>query len=160
VTGQRTPPTPADTGDALDAETHWQVSEVLSRFGHIVDNQEWPYLSLVFTGDAVLDYQTGTATGLAEISQYLGSSGPWLSHHTLNTATRYLGATGEITAWSRSLVVQADGISIPGDDIDVLVPTADGWRIRSRRSSRRNQPGPAPGGQPWRTESFATWSAR
>ena len=41
----------------LDAETRWQVSEVLSRYGHIVDNQEWAYLPLVFTPDATLDVQ-------------------------------------------------------------------------------------------------------
>jgi hypothetical protein len=56
-------------------------------------------------------------------------------------------------------VVQADGFSIPGDYIDVLVPTAAGWRIRSRRISGRNRPDRAPDGQAWRTENFATWSA-
>jgi hypothetical protein len=146
-------------GTALDPDTRWQVSEVLSRFGHIVDNGDWEYLPLVFTDDAVLDAQDGAARGLAEIRQYLESAGRWRSHHTLNTATQYFGDSGEITAWSRSLVVQADGLSVPGDYVDILVPTAAGWRIRSRRASARNRPGPAPDGQPWRTESFATWSA-
>ena len=114
---------------------------MLSRFGHIVDNAEWAYLPLVFTADAVLDAQYVTARGLAQIRPYLESAGPWRSHHTLNAATRYTGDAGEITAWSRSLVVQADGISRPGDYVDVLVPTDAGWRIRSRRVSARNRPG-------------------
>jgi hypothetical protein len=146
-------------GAALDPDTRWQVSEVLSRYGHIVDNEEWAYLPLVFADDAVLDAQYVTARGLAEIRRYLESSGPWRSHHTLNTATKYLGDSGEITAWSRSLVVRADGLSIPGDYVDVLVPAAAGWRIRSRRISARNRPGQSLDGQAWRTESFATWSA-
>ena len=153
MTKQRTG---ADT--ALDPATRWQISEVLSRYGHIVDNQEWAYLPLVFTDDAVFDAQEVTARGLTAIRQYLESSGPWRSHHTLNTATRYLGGAGEVTAWSRSLVVQADGLSVPGDFVDALLPTAAGWRIRSRRLSLRNRPGRSPDGEPWRTESFATWS--
>jgi hypothetical protein len=75
------------------------------------------------------------------------------------SATKYFGDAGEITAWSRSLVVQADGLSIPGDYVDVLRPTAAGWRIRSRRLSLRNRLDQSPDGEPWRTESFATWSA-
>ncbi len=69
-------------GAALNPDDRWQVSEVLSRYGHIVDNEEWTYLPLVFTGDAGLDAQYVTAGGLAEIRRYLESSGPWRSHHT------------------------------------------------------------------------------
>ena len=47
--------------DALDPDTRWQVSEVLSRFAHLVDNGEWTLLPLVFTPDATLSAQDGTA---------------------------------------------------------------------------------------------------
>ncbi len=146
--------------DAVDPDTRWQVSEVLSRYGHIVDNQEWAYLARVFTPDATLDAQGRPVVhGLAGIRQFLEPSDPWRSHHTLNTATRWLGDGGEISAWSRFLVVEAAGTTISGDYVDRLTRTAGGWRIRSRRISLRNRAGQAPDGQPWRTESFSTWTA-
>ncbi len=144
--------------DALDPDTRWQVSEVLSRFAHLVDNDEWTLLPLVFTPDATLSAQDGTARGLSEIETYLRPGDRWRAHHTLNTITRFL-ADGTVSAWSRFLIVEAVGTTISGDYVDVLSDTAEGWRIRSRRISLRNRPGAAPDGQPWRTESFATWIA-
>ncbi len=66
---------------------------------HIVDNQEWSYLTLVFTPTAALDVQYARATGIDEIRQHLETFGPWRSHHTLNTFTKYIGAGAEISAW-------------------------------------------------------------
>ena len=144
--------------DALDPDTRWQVSEVLSRFAHLVDNGEWTLLPLVFTPDATLSAQDGTANGLSEIETYLRPGDRWRAHHTLNTITRFL-ADGTVSAWSRFLLVEAVGTAISGDYVDVLSNTAEGWRICSRRISLRNQAGAAPDGQPWRTESFVTWIA-
>jgi hypothetical protein len=42
-------PIPRAGRDALDPDTRWQVSEVLSRFAHMVDNGEWPLLPTVTT---------------------------------------------------------------------------------------------------------------
>ncbi|MCW2530275.1 MAG: nuclear transport factor 2 family protein [Pseudonocardiales bacterium] len=150
-----TQPTIVQTG--LDPDTRWQISEVLSLYGHIVDNQEWTYLPQVFTADAALDAQYTSAKGIAEIQKHLESFGPWRSHHTLNTITKRSGA--EVSAWSRFLVVEASGITISGDYVDTLTNTEDGWRIRSRRISLRNRPDQTPDGQAWRTESFSTWNA-
>jgi hypothetical protein len=144
--------------DALDPDTRWQVSEVLSRFAHMVDNGEWALLPLLFTPDATLSAQDGTANGLSEIESYLRPGDRWQAHHTLNTITRFR-PDRTVSAWSRFLIVEAAGTTISGDYADVLTGTAEGWRIRSRRISLRNRPGTAPDGQPWRTESFATWIA-
>jgi hypothetical protein len=155
VSVQITNPVPADT---LDAETRWQVSEVLARYGHIVDNQEWDHLPLVFTPDATLDVQYATVDGLPAIQEFLAPGDRWRSHHTLNTTTKYLHR-GEVSAWSRFLIVEAAGTTISGDYVDELTPTTGGWRIRSRRVSLRNRPDHAPDGAEWRRESFATWTA-
>ena len=151
-------PVPRAEQDALDPGTRWQVSEVLSHFAHMVDNDEWTLLPLLFTPDATLSAQDGSAHGLSEIQNYLRPGDRWRAHHTLNTITRFL-ADGTVSAWSRFLIVEAAGTTISGDYVDVLSDTAEGWRIRSRRISLRNRPGAAPDGQPWRTESFATWIA-
>lgn len=144
--------------EALDPDLRWQVSEVLSRFAHLVDNGEWALLPLVFTPDATLDAEDGTANGLSQIEAYLRPADRWQAHHTLNTITRFR-PDGTVSAWSRFLIVEAAGTTISGDYADELTGTAEGWRIRSRRISLRNRPGTAPGGPPWRTESFATWMA-
>jgi hypothetical protein len=153
-----TAPTELTSPDRLAPDTRWQISETLSRYGHVVDNQEWSYLPLVFTADAVVDAQYVNLHGLGEIQGHLESFGPWRSHHTINTIVKR-GGPEKVRAWSRFLIVQADGITISGDYIDELVHTADGWRIRSRRISLRNRPDKTPDGQAWRTESFATWNA-
>ncbi len=41
-------PIPRAGQDALDPDTRWQVSEVLSRFAHMVDNGEWTLLRLLY----------------------------------------------------------------------------------------------------------------
>ena len=151
-------PVPRAEQDALDPGTRWQVSEVLSHFAHMVDNDEWTLLPLLFTPDATLSAQDGSAHGLGEIQNYLRPGDRWRAHHTLNTITRFR-PDGTVSAWSRFLIVEAAGTTISGDYVDVLSDTAEGWRIRSRRISLRNRPGSAPDGQPWRTESFATWIA-
>jgi hypothetical protein len=145
---------------ALDPEERWQISEVLSRYGHIVDNQEWAYLPLVFTPTATIDAPDATASGLGEIRLFLETAGPWRSHHTLNTVTRYSAERTAVSAWSRFLVVEASGTTVSGDYVDELTRSPDGWRIQSRRVSLRNRPDQAPDGQAWRTESFASWNAQ
>ncbi len=93
---------------------------MLSRYGHILDNGEWGYLSTVFALDATLDAQYVTAHGLGEIEQFLQPFDRWTSHHTLNTATRYVGSSGDVSAWSRFLLVEASGRTASGDYVDLL----------------------------------------
>jgi hypothetical protein len=144
----------------VDSEIRWAVTEVLSRYGHVVDNQAWAELGSVFTSDAVIDAQYETAQGLAEIRRYLESFDAKRSHHSL-TPIIQPGEPSEhprvVHAWSRFIVVEYDATVLCGDYVDVVVEAAEGWRIQRRRISPRNRADTAPGGQPWRTESFGTW---
>lgn len=144
---------------SLDPDTRWQVSEVLSRYDHIVDNQEWSYLPLVFIAGARLDAQGTAANGVAEIQGFLESLGPWISHHTVNTLTKRSGPDSEVIAWSRFLVVEAGGASISGDYLDTLTATANGWRIRSRRVAPRNRAETELSAGRLPDVSFAAWNA-
>ncbi len=141
----------------MDSEISWAVTELLSRFGHVVDNQAWPELGSVFSADAVIDAQDATASGLAEIRRYLESSDPKRSHHSLTPIISAGDSPGVVHAWSRFIIVEYDATVLCGDYVDVVVDTAEGWRIRARRISPRNRADSAPGGEPWRRESFATW---
>jgi hypothetical protein len=142
----------------VDAEISWAVTELLSRYGHVVDARAWPELTSVFTGDATLHTEDGSARGLAEIQAYLEAVDARRSHHTLNPVLKVDGAT--VRAWSRFILIEADATSLGGDYIDELTNTPAGWRISARRITRRNRPGAAPGGDPWRIETFASWEAR
>lgn len=141
----------------VDAEISWAVTELLSRYGHVVDARAWPQLTSVFTSDATLDTEDGSARGLAEIQAYLQAVNPLRSHHTLNPVLKADGST--VRAWSRFILIEADATSLGGDYIDEFTNTPAGWRISARRISRRNRPDVAPGGDRWRTETFASWEA-
>lgn len=139
----------------IAGEKAWAVTELLSRYSHVVDNQAWDELPSVFTPDAEVDAEFTTVTGYVGIRGLLESFDPLRSHHTLNTILRD-GAEGVTHAWSRFLVVEFDASSLTGDYVDDIVDTEAGPRIRKRRMSTRNRPEDA--GKP-RRESFATWTA-
>jgi hypothetical protein len=141
----------------VDSEIRWDVTELLSRYGHVVDNQAWAELGSVFTTDAVIDAQYETTQGLAEIRRYLESFDPKRSHHSLTPIIQPGEHPGVVHAWSRFIIVEFDATVLCGDYVDVVVETAGGWRIQGRRVSPRNRADTAPGGEPWRTESFAAW---
>ncbi|OZC47128.1 hypothetical protein CH286_13090 [Rhodococcus sp. WWJCD1] len=41
--------------EEVDVLNNWAVAEVLARYAHVVDNQEWEELASVFTPDATLE---------------------------------------------------------------------------------------------------------
>jgi hypothetical protein len=142
----------------VDVEISWAVTELLARYGHVVDARAWAELGSVFSADATLEAEDGSARGLAEIQAYLEAIDPRRSHHTLNPVLKVDGAT--VQAWSRFIHIEFDATSLGGDYIDKFTETPAGWRISARRISRRNRADSAPGGDPWRTETFASWEGQ
>lgn len=137
------------------SDQSWAVTELLARYGHVVDNQEWSELASVFTSDVELDAQFAdgeyrTVTGIEPLRGFLEAFDPRRSHHTLNTIIRI--ENGVAHAWSRFFVVEFDATSLTGDYVDEIVPTVDGPRIAKRRISARNRP------EQGRQESFASWT--
>lgn len=137
------------------SEQSWAVTELLARYGHVVDNQEWDELTSVFTADVELDAQFAdgeyrTVTGIDALRGFLESFDPRRSHHTLNTIIRI--EDGVAYAWSRFLVVEFDATSLTGDYVDEIVPATEGPRIRKRRISTRNRT------EQGRQESFESWT--
>lgn len=136
------------------SEQSWAVTELLARYGHVVDNQAWAELPSVFTADAALDAEFAdgefrTVTGRERIREFLEGFDPLRSHHTLNTIIE--NGDGVVHAWSRFLVVEFDATSLTGDYVDEIIETPDGLRISKRRISTRNRR------EARRQESFGTW---
>ncbi|QII04893.1 nuclear transport factor 2 family protein [Rhodococcoides fascians A25f] len=138
--------------EEVDVLNNWAVAEVLARYAHVVDNQEWEELASVFTPDATLEAEKNLIIGLDGIRGYLESFDPKRSHHTLNTITDIDGDIARV--WSRFIVVEFDATSLTGDYVDQVIATGDGARISRRRITVRNRPDIAQ----HEAESFASWA--
>jgi hypothetical protein len=118
----------------LDA---WEISQLLARYGHIVDNSEWPQLTTVFTADAVLECPDEQVTGLDAITRHLQEQADRSAHHTVNTQLDE--DTHGIRARSRIVVIGYDAAVHSLDVVDTIVRTAGGWRISRRQDRRRTR---------------------
>jgi 3-phenylpropionate/cinnamic acid dioxygenase small subunit len=118
----------------LDA---WEISQLLARYGHIVDNFEWPELAGVFTADAVLECRDEQVTGLDAITRHLREQSDRSAHHTVNTQLDE--DTHGVRARSRIVVIGYDAAVHSSDVVDTIVRTADGWRISRRQDRRRTR---------------------
>jgi 3-phenylpropionate/cinnamic acid dioxygenase small subunit len=129
-----------DTPDIL------AIHDVLARYGHIVDDADWPRLSDVFTLDGVFDLEAigrGSAAGLPELQACFAGLDHPLAHHTTNVTIEPVdGGRGRVR--SKYLVVTDDGRARSGEYHDDVVLTAQGWRIERRTVvPRRPRPGRA-----------------
>jgi len=115
----------------------WEIYQLLARYGHVVDNSEWPQLAAVFTADAVLDSSDEQVTGLDAISRRLKERADRSAHHTVNTQLEE-GAHG-VRARSRIVGIGYDAAVHSRDIVDTVVRTADGWRISRRQDRRRTR---------------------
>ncbi|KUG60130.1 hypothetical protein AVL61_09270 [Kocuria rosea subsp. polaris] len=122
---------PGTGWDRVPAADALEIGTVLSRCARVVDARAWHDLDRVFTGDAVVVSSGGTARGHAEIAERApdGTRDP---HLITDTVLRRL-APERVRAWSKWLVVRADGSALGGDQLDLLVRTPRGWRIAERR---------------------------
>lgn len=133
--------TPEELSDRLE------IQDVLARYCHAVDRQDWPAFLQLFTEDAVLDYTAfgGPRAGAADMSDYLGAvlAGLRGSQHTISTTVVELDGAAATSRSAAQVMMISDG----GDGAehvlfiglwyrDALVRTAAGWRIRERVQER------------------------
>jgi hypothetical protein len=118
----------------LDA---WEILQLLARYGHVVDNSEWPELAAVFTADAVLECGDEEVTGLDAVTRHLRAQSDRSAHHTVNTQLEE--DTHGVRTRSRIVVIGYDAAVHSRDVVDTIVRTADGWRISRRQDRRRTR---------------------
>ncbi len=122
------------------------IHDLLTRYGHVVDDADWERLSEVFCDDGEFDLEAlgrGTARGREELRACFAQLDHPLAHHTTNVT---IEADGERRARVRCkyLVVSDDGRVRSGEYHDDVVRTSAGWRIERRTVvPRRGRPGRA-----------------
>ena len=122
---------------SLTAEDRLDIHELISLHGHLAEDRRPEDLGLLFTTDAEYDisaYGLGVISGLpALIELFSARPGEQPSgHHVTNVIVRER-ADGAVAVRSKGLYVMAKGAAGTVIYEDVVVPTADGWRISYRR---------------------------
>jgi hypothetical protein len=121
-----------------------EVSELLGRYGRLIDLRDWAALADVFVTEATFDLGAiggPLLSGLPEIQEYMENRARHpVAHHITNA---YVERSEHDTLFTSCMLVavQADGSVASGHYADELVRVPAGLRIRHRRFSWLLRPG-------------------
>ena len=127
-----------------DASDITGIEQLLYKYGHIVDAQEWVRFDELFTPDCELDYTKVHAPkvfhGIPEIIGYFEGANHPAAHHVSNVWVELVD--GEYRVKSKFFVPFTRASHAPqgwygGDYEDIVVKTPDGWRFAQRRCTSR-----------------------
>jgi hypothetical protein len=120
-----------------------QIGDLLIRYATGIDRRDWALFRTCWTNDVHADYgDVGTFAGVNALTEFMMASHDAMGpiHHRLSNFVIEIDPSGD-RATARSYV-HAVLIAVPGDTdswidaignySDVLVRTADGWRISAR----------------------------
>jgi 3-phenylpropionate/cinnamic acid dioxygenase small subunit len=124
----------------VDRAVRQDVAELLVRYATGIDRRDWDLLRSCFTDDCVADYgDIGRWNGGDEITAWMRKTHEPLGHtlHRItNQAVTRAGETLTARSYVDAMVLGPDnvrGVRAAGYYDDVVVQTADGWKIASRR---------------------------
>jgi hypothetical protein len=126
----------------MDPTDRIAITDLISLHGHLVDGGE--PTDALFTPDIeydVTDLGGGVLVGpvaFDEAGQALGDNNP-VAHHVTNIVLTEIGPD-EVTARSKGFAVMSDGTCGSATYDDLIVRTADGWRLRRRTVLARRRP--------------------
>ena len=118
-----------------------EITELLSRHGHLFDDGEFDRLDLLFTASVRYDvtaFGGGVLQGIEAIraaTLALGDRNP-VGHHVTNVVLTEQ-PDGSVRARSKGIGVYADGTAGSVTYEDEIVRTDDGWRIDARTVAPR-----------------------
>ncbi len=124
-----------------------EIQELLIRYSHAVDTQDWDAFERVFCDDAVIDYTEmgGPRGGVRETRAFLESTMPNFSSYQHMVANTVLEIEGD-TARARTICFNPMVLGREGGEPhvffcglwyrDVLARTPEGWRIKDRYEER------------------------
>jgi hypothetical protein len=119
---------------ALSPSERLAIHELISLYGHLVDQRQFSQLGRIFTDDAVFDlgkYDGSCYRGLPAIqAMMLASSEHPLAHHATNVVV--LAQADGIAVISKGIGVGAGGRVGSVVYRDRLALTPQGWRIQER----------------------------
>src|SRR5690349_16073700 len=116
-----------------------EIEQVISTYGHVVDDNAWDRAHLVFADNFVFDFsQFGrpNLNGVDELRAALQGRKVY-SHHSTNVAI-FEGSDGVVRVRSKFIGFPVEGTPISGDYKDEFVKTPQGWRLLRRTSSVRD----------------------
>jgi hypothetical protein len=121
-----------------------EIADLLARYSDAIDRRSWDDLDVLFAADAVIDYTEmgGIRGSLAEQKAFLAANLPAFAGFQHLTATSVFDIDGD-TARVRTICFNPMVITDERQVLfcglwyrDVLVRTADGWRISERHEDR------------------------
>jgi hypothetical protein len=118
------------------------ISQVLTRYGQIVDTRSWDDLDEVFTDDAVFDtsdFGQGRLEGLGAIRTMFAGSHPPYSVNIVNVVVSDGEEAGTARAYSKNLGLLPRGRIGSASYDDELVKTDAGWRVARRVARARRE---------------------
>jgi ketosteroid isomerase-like protein len=125
----------------MDTKDIVEIQQVIALYGHAADAADPSLIAQVFAEDAVFDAQDspwGKVKGSKAIAEWfaLGKPPHPPAHHVTNV--HVYEADGETRVRSKWLVVdKRTGGVVSGEYHDVMVLTAEGWRIKLRVAQLR-----------------------
>ncbi len=120
----------------MDVADRLEIHELISRYGHLIDDRSWDRIGDVFTSDAhydMTDFDMGTAVGHeAIVEMWTGPQADHpLAHHASNVVVD-VEPDGTVRVTSKGIGVGARGRVGSVTYHDVVTKTDDGWRIARR----------------------------
>jgi ketosteroid isomerase-like protein len=114
----------------MDLEDRLALHELPGRYGDLIDDRDWDGLSSIFLDDATFEIPGEVLDGLEGIRAFMRQSNHPRTHAMTNV---YADETPEgVILHFRIVGMRRDGRIMSGRYRDVVVKTADGWRVASR----------------------------
>ena len=118
----------------ISQSDHRAIEMLFLRYSNMIDERQISRVAEVFTSDARYDLEAfglGKAVGLEAIATILRRDNVHpLMHITVNIEVEE--TDGTVRAFSRCVAILADGRTNLATYHDILVNTAEGWRIAER----------------------------
>lgn len=134
----------------MDFTDYLEIQNLLGRYGHLIDAEDWDAFAGLFTDDAVFDYTAVRAPrvlhGTAEILDYFRTANHPSAHHVTNIVMEEttVGDVPAVRVHSKFIVPFTRPGHVPtrwygGDYHDVVVKTPAGWRFAEKVCTPRWQ---------------------
>ena len=125
----------------MDVSDRIELHELPGRYGDTIDDRNWDGLGRIFTEDATFDLTdlgVPMLTGLAAIRQFMDVDAEHpLTHMMTNVYVDEL--PGLVTMNFRIVALRKGGLVSTASYYDVVVKTAQGWRVHKRVTTRRRR---------------------
>jgi hypothetical protein len=118
----------------LTADDIVEITMVLAKYGHVVDDHDWARAHEVFAEDFVFDLSSAGQPDLIGVADVIATfKGRNLYAHVTTNTVVSEDADGIVRAHSKMIGFPNEAAPITGDYHDELIRTPAGWRLHRRR---------------------------